>query len=72
MTLLTRLRSMLKMKRKSPSPRRKSPSPRRKSPSPRRKSPSVKRSGALGANWYGGRNYIGRPNGPLMRRVRST
>ena len=65
MTLLTRLRSMLKMKRKSPSPRR-------KSPSPRRSSPSVKRSGALGANWYGGRNYIGRPNGPLMRRVRST
>lgn len=68
MTLLNRLRAMLKRK----SPRRKSPSPRRKSPSPRRSSPSVKRSGALGANWYGGRNYIGRANGPLMRQVRRT
>ena len=56
------LRAMLP-KRKSPSPKRKSPSPKR---SVRRTSPSVKRSGAIGANWYGSRNYIS-STGPLMR-----
>lgn len=49
------------------SPKRNSPkrnSPKRKSV--RRTSPNVKRSGALGHNWYGGRNYIN-PKGPLRR-----
>ena len=60
------LRSLFVRKPKS-APRRKSPSPKRKSPSPKRRtSPSAKRSGAIGANWYGGRSYIS-SMGPLMR-----
>lgn len=60
------LRSLFTRKPKS-APRRKSPSPKRRTPTPKRRtSPSVKRSGAIGVNWYGGRNYIG-SMGPLMR-----
>lgn len=57
--MMRRLRSLFVRKPK-PYPKRRTPSPKR------RTSPSVKRSGALGANWYGGRNYIG-SMGPLMR-----
>ena len=64
-SLLARLRSVLA--RRKPSPRRRTPSPSKRK-SVRRASPSVKRSGALGANWYGGRNYIN-PKGPLRRAI---
>jgi hypothetical protein len=63
-SLFARLRSVIA--RRKPSPRRRTPSPKRKTP--RRASPSVKRSGAIGANWYGGRNYIN-PMGPLRRAI---
>lgn len=64
--MMRRLRSLFVRKPK-PSPKRRTPSPKRRTPSPKRRtSPSVKRSGALGANWYGGRSYIG-SMGPLMR-----
>ena len=66
------LRALFTRKPKS-APRRKSPSPKRRTPpkqSARRTSPSVKRSGALGANWYGGRSYIS-SMGPLMRTVKA-
>lgn len=64
-TLFARLRSVLG--RRKPTPRRRTPSPPKRK-TPRRTSPSVKRSGAIGANWYGGRSYINR-KGPLMRRA---
>ena len=64
-TLLARLRSVITGRK--PTPRRRTPSPPKRKAG-RRTSPSVKRSGALGANWYGGRSYINR-KGPLMRRA---
>ena len=64
-SLFVRLRSVFAPRK----PNRK-PSPKRKTPSPRR-SPSVKLSGALGHNWYGGRQHINKP-GPLMRMVRNS
>ena len=64
-SLFVRLRSVFA--RRKPSPRRRTPSPPKRK-TPRRTSPSVKRSGALGQNWYGGRNYIN-PKGPLRRAI---
>lgn len=61
-SLFARLRSAVT--RRKPTPKRNSP----KRKTVRRTSPSVKVSGAVGANWYGGRNYLGH-KGPLMRKA---